>query len=145
MPGYLPIRGEQHLSLLSKHQTWGLHLVPHCKQFGAESFLKHQNLQCLPSMEPADVRLCSYKGKVALKLDFKAPDLGPAFSSTLQIVWCRKFSETLIPSVFALYGHGRCPVMRLSGESSTQPSFQSTKLGACIQFHTAQSLVQKVF
>ena len=51
--------------------------------------------------------------KVALNLAFKVPNLGPAFSSILQIGWCRKFAETLKPSVSVLYGAGRCLVMQL--------------------------------
>ena len=111
-------RGKYHLALVSKHQTWGLHSVPHCKQFGAGSFQKHQNLLCLLSAEPADARFRDYKGQVALSLNFKAPNLGPAFSSRLQTVWCREFSKTSKPSVSAPYGAGPRPVLRLEGKSS---------------------------
>ena len=55
-------------------------------------------------MDTADAQLCGYQGKVALSLAFKAPNLAPAFSSTLQIVWCRKLSETSKPCVSAPYG-----------------------------------------
>ena len=55
-------------------------------------------------MEPADAQFCGFKGKLALSLAFKAPNLAPAFSSTLQIVWCRKLSETSKPCVSAPYG-----------------------------------------
>ena len=73
---------------------------------------------------------------------FQSTKLGACIISTLQIVWCRKYTSKL--SVSALHGAGRRPVL-LEGAGSTQPCFQSTKLGACIQFHTANSLVQKVF
>ena len=59
------------------------------------------------------------KGKVTLNLEFKAPNLAPAFTSILQIVWCRKFSDISKLSVSDLYEVGRRPVLRLQGESST--------------------------
>ena len=70
-------------------------------------------------MELTDARFWGYKekGKAPLNLGFKAPNLAPAFSSTLLIVWCGKFAERSKPSVSALYGAGRRPVLGLPWKS----------------------------
>ena len=51
--------------MISKHQTWGLHSVPHCKQFGAGSFAKHQNL--LSVSPPYVCLILSQKGSPHLE------------------------------------------------------------------------------
>ena len=66
-------------------------------------------------MELADARFSGYKAKVPLNLALRAPNLACALSSTLQILWRKKFSERSKLSVSAAYGagFGRRPVFRL--------------------------------
>ena len=96
-------------------------------------------------MKPADAQFSGYRAKILLKLGFRAPNLEPPLSSRLQIICCKQFFQRSNFSVSAPYAGGRRPVIQLFSENTTQRWFDSTKLGACIQFNNANSLLQKIF
>ena len=68
-----------------------------------KKFQKDQNFLCVHSVEPADARFRGYKLKVPLNHGFRAPNLACTLSLTVQIVFCKKFSERSITFVCAVY------------------------------------------
>ena len=44
-------------------------------------------------MKPADAQFSGYRAKILLKLGFRAPNLEPPLSSTLQIICCKQFFQ----------------------------------------------------